>query len=94
MQTRERAARSPRPVEDRLAGAPMSWGVCEVPGRGALPSLESVLCEMEAVGLRGTELGAPGSLPSDALVSGYGITVALHRQVAKELAAEAPTTTP
>jgi inosose dehydratase len=65
MQTRERSTPHGRPVDERLAGAPISWGVCEVPGWGAMPSLDSVLAEMEAVGLRGTELGAPGFLPAD-----------------------------
>jgi hypothetical protein len=54
-----------RTLDDRLAGAPISWGVCEVSGWGAMPSVETVLSEMEAVGLHRTELGAPGFLPTD-----------------------------
>jgi inosose dehydratase len=50
---------------DRLAGAPISWGVCEVPGWGLELPPERVLSEMQALGLVGTELGSPGYLPSD-----------------------------
>jgi inosose dehydratase len=57
--------RGQRSFEERLAGAPISWGVCELPGWGVTPSVHSVLDDMEALGLRGTELGAPGFLPSD-----------------------------
>jgi inosose dehydratase len=52
-----------RPVEERLAGAPISWGACEVPGWGLMPSPQAVLREMAELGLRGTELGPPGFLP-------------------------------
>ena len=52
-------------LEDRLAGAPISWGVCEVPGWGPqLPAAE-VLREMRALELRATEAGADGFLPDD-----------------------------
>lgn len=53
------------PVIGRLAGAPISWGACEVPGWGRMPAADEVLAEMRALGLRGTELGAPGFLPSE-----------------------------
>ena len=49
-----------------LAGAPISWGVCEVPGWGHQLPPERVLSEMASLGLRATELGADGYLPSDA----------------------------
>jgi inosose dehydratase len=49
----------------RLAGAPISWGACEVPGWGEMPDTEAVLSEMAELGLQGTELGAPGFLPRD-----------------------------
>ncbi|MBV8218497.1 MAG: TIM barrel protein [Solirubrobacterales bacterium] len=52
-------------IDDRLAGAPISWGACEVPGWGIMPSAERVLAEMAELGLKGTELGAPGFLPDD-----------------------------
>jgi inosose dehydratase len=49
----------------RLAGAPISWGVCEVPGWGVQLSPDRVLSEMAAFGLKATELGALGWLPLD-----------------------------
>jgi inosose dehydratase len=49
----------------RLAGAPISWGVCEVPGWGLQLSPERVLSEMAELGLTATELGAQGWLPLD-----------------------------
>jgi inosose dehydratase len=49
----------------RLAAAPISWGVCEVPGWGLQLPPERVLAEMAALGLRATELGALGWLPLD-----------------------------
>ncbi|HEY4829766.1 MAG TPA: TIM barrel protein [Solirubrobacteraceae bacterium] len=56
---------APAPIEARLAGAPISWGACEVPGWGVMPTPELVLGEMATLGLRGTELGPPGFLPED-----------------------------
>lgn len=47
-----------------VASAPISWGACEVPGWGAMPDRETVLSQMAQLHLRGTELGAPGFLPS------------------------------
>ncbi|WCB94627.1 Inosose dehydratase [Baekduia alba] len=52
-------------VTDRLVGAPISWGVCEVPGWGLQLTPDRVLAEMAALGLRHTELGALGWLPLD-----------------------------
>ena len=49
----------------RLAAAPISWGVCEVPGWGLQLPPERVLGEMAALGLTATELGAQGWLPAD-----------------------------
>ncbi|HLI16584.1 MAG TPA: sugar phosphate isomerase/epimerase [Acidimicrobiales bacterium] len=49
-------------VLDRLAGAPISWGVCEVPGWGTTLSRDRVLSEIAALGLRATELGPRGYL--------------------------------
>ena len=40
---------------DRIAAAPISWGVCEVPGWGYQLGPEQVLAEMAAVGVRATE---------------------------------------
>ena len=50
---------------DKIAGAPISWGVCEVPGWGYQLSPERVLTEMRQVGLTATEFGPDGFLPSD-----------------------------
>lgn len=50
---------------DRLAGAPISWGVCEVPGWGVMLPRERVLAEMAGVGLKASELGALGYLGDD-----------------------------
>ncbi|HMJ36042.1 MAG TPA: TIM barrel protein [Baekduia sp.] len=49
----------------RLAAAPISWGVCEVPGWGRQMDPERVLREMAGLGLRATELGPLGWLPLD-----------------------------
>jgi inosose dehydratase len=49
----------------KIAGAPISWGVCEVPGWGRMLDAEVVLGEMSALGLVATELGPPGYLPED-----------------------------
>jgi inosose dehydratase len=54
---------TPAAAQPRLAGAPISWGVCEVPGWGLQLEPERVLSEMAALGLRATELGALGWLP-------------------------------
>ncbi len=74
----------------KLAGAPISWGVCEVPDWGLQLSAERVLGEMEALGLGATEAGPPGFLPRSAahalsllrrhrltLVGGF-VTAVLH----------------
>ena len=50
---------------DRVAGAPISWGVCEVPGWGHQLDAGRVLSEMREVGLRATEFGPDGFLPDD-----------------------------
>ncbi len=50
---------------DRLAGAPISWGVCEVPGWGLMMEPRRVLSEMKSVGMLSTELGSPGFFPDD-----------------------------
>jgi inosose dehydratase len=51
---------------DRVAGGPISWGVCEVPGWGLQLPVDRVLDEMREIGLHATELGAIGWLPTDA----------------------------
>jgi inosose dehydratase len=51
-------------LEHKIAGAPISWGVCEVPGWGYQLGPQRVLKEMREVGLLATELGPEGFLPS------------------------------
>ena len=50
---------------NRIAGAPISWGVCEVPGWGHQLAPHRVLDEMREVGLAATEVGPEGFLPAD-----------------------------
>jgi inosose dehydratase len=52
-------------TEFRIAGAPISWGVCEVPDWGYQLGPDRVLTEMREVGLLATELGPEGFLPSE-----------------------------
>ena len=53
------------PIEMRVAGAPISWGVCEVPGWGWQYDASTVLAQMAEVGLAATEFGPDGFLPAD-----------------------------
>ena len=53
------------PIADRLAGAPISWGVCEVPGWGWQLDPAVVLSQMHELGLVATEFGPAGFLPDD-----------------------------
>ena len=78
-----RRPRRPRPPGgtvtsdvDRIAGAPISWGVCEVPGWGYQMPADQVLRQMSEVGLRATELGPDGFLPADPV--GLATTLAEH----------------
>lgn len=62
----------------KIAGAPISWGVCEVPGWGYQLAPQRVLDEMRSAGLTATELGPDGFLPADAgaltaLLDSYGL---------------------
>lgn len=64
----------------RVAAAPISWGVCEVPGWGHVLPVDDVLGEMASLGLSCTELGPPGFLPDDpaelrAVLAGHGLTL-------------------
>jgi inosose dehydratase len=75
----------------KLAAAPISWGVCEVPGWGFQLERDRVLDDAARLGLRDIEAGPPGFLPSGAreareVVSARGmrviggfVTVVLHR---------------
>lgn len=47
----------------KIAGAPISWGVCEVPGWGYQLEPDQVLAEMTELGLTATEFGPQGWLP-------------------------------
>ena len=63
----------------RIAGAPISWGVCEVPGWGHQLSPDRVLREMREVGLAATEFGPEGFLPDGpeekaAVLRGHGLS--------------------
>ena len=49
----------------KIAGAPISWGVCEVPGWGYQLPADRVLREMSELGLTATEFGPDGYLPPD-----------------------------
>ncbi|MEV4730011.1 sugar phosphate isomerase/epimerase [Saccharopolyspora sp. NPDC049426] len=51
-------------IMNRIAGAPISWGVCEVPGWGHQLTPEEVLPEMRQLGLVATEFGPEGFLPA------------------------------
>jgi inosose dehydratase len=51
----------------RIAGAPISWGVCEVPDWGVQLAPERVLREMRDLGLEATEFGPQGWLPEEPL---------------------------
>ncbi|HEX4357906.1 MAG TPA: TIM barrel protein [Pseudonocardia sp.] len=50
-------------IDQRVAGAPISWGVCEVPGWGHQISPDRVFTEMREVGLAATEAGPEDFLP-------------------------------
>ena len=82
----------------RIAAAPISWGVCEVPGWGRVLDAATVLGEMAELGVQATELGPPGYLPRDpaelrevlgkyelTLVGGF-LAVVLHTDQEKALA--------
>ena len=49
---------------DRIAAAPITWGVSEVPGWGFQMGLERVLGEIRSLGLKATESGPDGFLPT------------------------------
>ncbi len=67
-------------VLDRVAAAPISWGICEAPGWGLQLPPRRVLGEMRDLGITATELGALGWLPTDpaalrALLDEYGLSL-------------------
>jgi inosose dehydratase len=52
-------------LRDRIAGAPITWGVDGSPGWGYLMGRDRVMAEMAQVGLKATEIGPDGYLPRD-----------------------------
>lgn len=65
-------------VDARVAGAPVSWGVIEIPDWGYQMSAERVLREAASLGLAAVEAGPEGLLPRDPaevaeLLAGYGL---------------------
>ncbi|MEO5609947.1 MAG: TIM barrel protein [Ornithinibacter sp.] len=65
---------------DRIASAPISWGICEVPGWGKMLPTERVLTEMTDLGISATEYGAPGFLPTEPaeirdVLGGHGMSL-------------------
>lgn len=50
---------------DRVAAAPISWGICEAPGWGLQLPVDRVLGEARALGISAFEQGALGWLPTD-----------------------------
>lgn len=55
------------PVTDQIAAAPISWGVCEVPGWGYQLPAARVLAEMRGLGFSATEAGPDDFLPTEGL---------------------------
>lgn len=50
---------------DRVAAAPISWGICEAPGWGLQLPVDRVLAEARDLGITAFEQGALGWLPTD-----------------------------
>ncbi len=79
----------------RVAAAPISWGVCEVPGWGFQLAPSKVLDDCAAIGLNAIEAGPPGFLPANpmkaaGLLSAHGLrlvggflAVVLHEDVSR-----------
>lgn len=59
------AATTRPPLTERIAAAPISWGVCEVPGWGWQHEPPTVLTQMRDLGIAATEFGPDGFLPDD-----------------------------
>ena len=76
--TSRSAGSAHRPLEARIAGAPISWGVCEVPGWGFQLDPDTVLSQMHDLGLTATEFGPVGFLAEEPQakaeqLGGYGM---------------------
>ena len=68
------------PTAMRIAGAPITWGVCEVPGWGLQLEPDLVLQEIASAGLTATELGPRGFLATEpaatrAQLASHGLTL-------------------
>ncbi|MFE6861439.1 TIM barrel protein [Nocardia sp. NPDC057668] len=82
----------------RIAAAPISWGVCEVPGWGHVLDPATVLAAMAGLGVTATEFGPPDYLPGDphalrGVLAAHGMTpvggflaLPLHRDTGAALA--------
>ena len=82
--------------QHKIAGAPISWGVCEVPGWGAQLAPARVLADARRLGFQAIEAGPPGFLPGDAreaaqLLDAHGlrciggfVTAVLHDRARRE----------
>ena len=82
--------------ERKIAAAPISWGVSEVPGWGTQLAPERVLADAQRLGFRAMEAGPPGFLPGDALAAaraldGHGlrciggfVTAVLHDRARRD----------
>lgn len=80
----------------RIAAAPISWGVCEVPGWGVMLPKDRVLAEMRDLGLGASELGALGYLGDEPaeikdVLAGFSLTavggfvpLTLHDRTARD----------
>jgi inosose dehydratase len=84
-------------IRERVAGAPISWGVCEVPGWGHQLTAERVLAEMREVGLVAAEFGPDGFLPDNGILKRFGLApvggfvpVVLHEADVDVMAAVGP----
>ncbi len=67
-------------VLDRVAAAPISWGICEAPGWGLQLSVDRVLGEARELGITAFEQGSIGWLPGhpeqlSAKLDEYGMTL-------------------
>ncbi|GAA1873403.1 sugar phosphate isomerase/epimerase [Paeniglutamicibacter psychrophenolicus] len=84
-------------IANQLAAAPISWGVCEAADWGVQLSPEQVLGDMRELGIKATEFGPLGFLPTEpsaraAHLEGYGmkavggfLPVVLHDQAVDPL---------
>ena len=69
------------PLAERIAGAPISWGVCEVPGWGHQLDVDTVLTQMREVGIVATEFGPDGFLPDEPVAKAESLEAAHLRAV-------------